>query len=170
MLGAGEEQSLADGVFANSVHEVVIGNSVDDLGPGFAVVGRLEDVRLAVVVLVILHRDIRRGGIVRGSFDEADAPEIRQARRRDLGPMRSLGVGIAADVDQAVVGPGPDGVDVFARRRDGEDGAVNLGAVLVVRDGAAGIAQRFRIAAREVVGDDGDWGRQGGWLHRARIR
>ena len=49
--------------------------------------------------------------------------------------------------------PGPDRVLLFVRGRDGEDGAVNLGPVLIVRDRAAGIAERLRIVARQVGTD-----------------
>ncbi len=73
---------------------------------------------------------------------------------------RSLGVtffqvlaAVARDVDQAVVGAGPDGVHVFGRGRDGENGRVDFGAVLILGDGAAGIAQRFRIGAGQIGAD-----------------
>ena len=43
--------------------------------------------------------------------------------------------------------------DVLARGRDGENGAVDFGTVLVVGDRAARIAQRFGIGARQVGAD-----------------
>ena len=86
VLGAGEQQALAAGIFAHGVHEIVFGDAVDDLGPGLAVVGGLEDVGLAVVVLIILHRHVGGAGIVRRGVDQADAAEIGHAGRRDLGP------------------------------------------------------------------------------------
>ena len=45
------------GIFADRVHVIVAGNAVDDLRPRLAVIGGLEDVRLAVVVLIVLGRE-----------------------------------------------------------------------------------------------------------------
>ena len=52
------------------------GNAVDDFGPGLAVIVGLEDVGLAVVDLIVLRGHVRRAGIVRRGFDQADAAEI----------------------------------------------------------------------------------------------
>ena len=131
-------------IFADDVDIIVVRDAVDDFGPRDAVVVSAIGVGTAVVSLIVFRGEVGRAGLVRRGVDDADADEIRQALGRDVLPILSA---VASDVDQAVVRAGPDGVDVLGRGGDGEDGRVDFGAVLVLGDGAAGIAERFRIGA-----------------------
>src|ERR1051326_952034 len=84
---------------------------------------------------------------MRRGLNQADAAEFRQLRWRDVLPVLPP---IARDMDKAVIGAGPDRVCLHTRRSDAKDGAVNFGAILIVRDRTAGIAERVRIVAREI--------------------
>src|SRR5438045_1263775 len=107
MLGAGEQKAALHWIFADRMHKVVLRDSVGDAGPRLTVVGGLEDVRLAIVVLVILHRNVSRAGVMRRRINQTHTSEIRHAGRRDLVPALAA---IPGDIDQAIVTAGPDGV------------------------------------------------------------
>ncbi len=64
LLGAEEQQTLADLVFTNRARKVVAGNAGDDLRPALAVVGRLVDVRRAVTALVAIAGQVGGTGRV----------------------------------------------------------------------------------------------------------
>ena len=138
------------GSFADGVDEIVVGDAVDDFGPGRAEIVGAKGIRFAIVGLVVLRREIRGSGLVRRTFDEADADEIRETFGRDVSPTLAA---VESNVHVAVVGAGPDGVHIMTRGCDGENGRVDFGAVLIFGDGAPGIAQRFGIGTREVRAD-----------------
>src|SRR5205085_5389596 len=99
VLRSGVEQTAALRIFANGMDEIVAANAADDLRPRLAEVVGAIDVGRAVVVLVILGREIRRTWIVRRRVDEADAGEFRQAGRGDVRPALAA---VARDVREAV--------------------------------------------------------------------
>lgn len=71
VLGAGEEQSAAHRVLADamSVAEHAMGNAIGDSSPGLAVVGGLEEEKIAIVHLMAIHGDVGGAvGVARG-FD-----------------------------------------------------------------------------------------------------
>src|SRR6476620_9211898 len=99
---------------------------VDDLLPRRAEVGRLVDERLAVVVQMEVHDDVRGARIEVTGFDLADRAPRRKARDvlRDVGPLAAA---VTRVPDLAVVGAGPDETALDLGRRDREhDLAVEL--------------------------------------------
>ena len=75
-FGAGEEQALAHGIFADGV-DGRIGQAADDLLPGVAAIVRAIDVRLQVV-----EADAVDGGV------DGVVVEVRGVELRDLAPRR----------------------------------------------------------------------------------
>ena len=110
MLGARIQKSRAFGIFAHSVNVVVAANAVDDLLPRLAVVAGLVDVRRAIVLQIILHRNIRGSGfvLIGRCFDQADAREIRHSRRRNVGPILPA---VASDEDKSVIRTSPNRIE-----------------------------------------------------------
>ena len=79
---SGEKEAGALGVFTDDVDEIVVGDAVDDFGPGGAVIVGAIGVGTAVIGLVILRGEICGAGLIRRGVDDADADR----------PGRSLGV------------------------------------------------------------------------------
>src|SRR6266581_8031516 len=117
MLSSGIEQTLTPGVLSDRVHVVVCLNSINDAGPGGAVVVSAEDVRRAILLQIVFYRDIGRAGLMRRSLDQTNARELGHSRRRDFRPALSL---IASDINQAVIRAGPYRAAFEPRRRYGE--------------------------------------------------
>src|SRR5690606_15754127 len=69
---------------------------------------------------------------------------------RDVLPVLAA---VAGDVDQAIVGAGPDRALLDRRLSDGEDGRVGLGAGVVLGDRPARGNHRLRVGAGEVRAD-----------------
>ena len=140
-FGAGEEQAFADRVFADGV-DGSIGQAVDDLLPGgAAIVGAID------VGLEIVQAEAIDGG-VDGVVVEVRGVELRHLAPGRHGGRRDVLPGLAAvarEVDQAIVGAGPDDVDVEARGRDGIDDAAAGGLLF----GGVGVG---RNAGGDVVG------------------
>jgi hypothetical protein len=143
-LGAEEQQPLALRILLDDASEVVRPHAGDDLGPRCAVVGRPVHVRRAIGALVAVGGDVRRAGVVGRRLDQADAREVRQARRRDLGPVLPA---VPRHVHEAVVRAGPDHLPVDGRRRQGEDHGIGFDAGLVQRDRPARVPHRRGIVA-----------------------
>ena len=150
MLGPGVEQTAARGILAHRVDVIVGDDPVDDLRPRFPEVVRAERIRRQVVQQRLLHRDVRRPGVERRGVDLADASEVRHLFRRHVRPRLSA---VARDVDEPVVGSGPEDVRVLLARPQREDSAVHLRAVHVVRDRSARLLHRLRIVTRQVRAD-----------------
>ena len=150
VLGAEEQEPLPHRVFADRAGEVSGSDSLDDLRPGGAVVGRAEDIRLPVVHLVAVRGQERGSRSVRRLFQDAHPAELRQVRRRDLRPGPAV---IPGQMHPAVVGGDPDGVEVVLRGSDREDRGVDLRPVHVHGDEAAGLAERLRVGVGEVGAD-----------------
>ena len=106
-LGAGVEQALALGIFADGAGGGAVGDAVVDLGPGLAAVVGAEEMRAHVVEAQGVDGGV--GGLrveVAGVHVE-DLPEGLQLGGRDVGPVRSA---VGGGPDEAVVGAGPDAV------------------------------------------------------------
>ena len=97
-----------------------------------------------------IDRDVGRPRIVRRRFDQADAAPLRQVLRRDVAPGLPF---ILRDVDQPVVGPGPDQPLGQRRRRDRKHRVVVLGAGVVDGDGPARRLLLRLVIARQVGAD-----------------
>src|SRR5204862_2551132 len=119
-------------------------------GPRLAEIVGAEDIRLEVVLLVAVRRDVGRAGAERRRLDQADAREVADAFWRHVLPARAA---VARHLHVAVVGARPDDAAVSWRRRDREDRRVGLDAGVVLRDGPAGRPHRLRIVAREIGAD-----------------
>ena len=65
VFGASIEQSALFGIFADGAHETAVGNSVGELRPGLAIVGGFVDIRLQIVVLMAIHRNVS-GSCIQG--------------------------------------------------------------------------------------------------------
>ena len=76
-----------------------------------AVVVRLEHVRASIVELIAFGRNVSAGRIVRGRFDQTDPVELAHSRRCHVVPGLAS---VARQVDQAVIGAGPDRIHVMA--------------------------------------------------------
>ena len=80
------------------------GMPVDDRRPRLAVIGRLPEVRLEVVLLIPVGRDVRGAGIEVRRLDHRGARELAIRRRRDVRPSSAA---VARDVNQPVVAARP---------------------------------------------------------------
>ena len=87
---------------------------------------------------------------MRRRLDNADTRKLRKGRWGDIRPLFAA---IAGHKYEAIVRAGPDGLRIKSRWRNGEDRAVDLGAILIFGDRAAGIAERIGIGAREIRTD-----------------
>ena len=150
VLGAEIQQLRALDVLADRAREVVRRKAVGDGGPGFPEVVGPEHVRLEVVLLIAVRRDVRRAGAERRRLDEADAREVSQPLRRHVLPARSA---VARHLHEAVVGTRPDHGGVLRRRCDGEDGRVGFDTGVVLRDRTARRPHGLRIVACQVGAD-----------------
>src|SRR5206468_9807932 len=110
VFGPRVEEARAPGVLTHRVHVIVVSDAGDDLLPALSVIVGLEDVRLAVVLQVVLHGDVRRAGLVRRRVDDAYPREVGNTRRRDVRPVLAA---VTGDVHEPVVRAGPDGVGLL---------------------------------------------------------
>jgi hypothetical protein len=114
-FGAGEEQPLADGVFADGVDRRVGQACGDGLPGSAAVVGAIE-VGVLIVDAEAADGDVSRLVVeVRGGQLANLAPGL-QAGRGDVLPVLAV---VAGGPDEAVVGAGPEGVDVLVGGGEG---------------------------------------------------
>src|SRR5437762_10702015 len=98
------KQTLTFRVFAHRVDIITCLDSADDLGPGLAIVFGAEDVRRAIFLQIILHRDISGARPVRRGIDQTYAREIGQAWRSYSRPVLSFR---ARNENQTVSPSGP---------------------------------------------------------------
>ena len=142
------EQPGARRVLAGRANEIVGGETADDTRPRLAVVVRPPYVGTAVVVHEIPYPGHvclpRRGG---RRLDRVDAHEIGSVRGGDVVPVEAS---VPGDVDEPVVGAGPDHIGVVVRGRDREDGGVRLNPRLVLGDRAARRTDRHGVGPGEV--------------------
>src|SRR5215208_3018208 len=72
-LGSGVKKSAACWIFAHNASEFISRNSCYDELPRRAVIGRPVDVRLQVIHLVVIRRDVRCSGSEARRLDHRDA-------------------------------------------------------------------------------------------------
>ena len=121
-----------------------------DPRPGRAVVARLVEIGAEVVRLVHRRRDVGAPLVERAGVDLVDHDPLRQPLGRDVLPALAA---VAGDVDQAVVGAGPDHARLERRLGDVEDRVVVLDAGVVLGDRAARGALPRLVVARQVGRD-----------------
>ncbi len=100
-----------------------------------------------IVIRMSIDSQISCRGIVRRSFNQADAAPVWQVFGRDVGPILAA---IAGDVDQSIVRAHPDQTLLQGRLCHGEDGVVILRTGIVFVDWTAGDLLLSLIVAREV--------------------
>ena len=112
-LAARVEQSGLDRILANDPDVVICRYSPHHSLPARTVVRRPEYVGREVVEFVAIHRQVRRSRVMRRCLDDADQPPVRHVLGRHVFPTVSL---VSRDVDQSIVGAGPDHPTVQSRR------------------------------------------------------
>ncbi len=117
----------------------------------FAVVVRLEEIRLVVVTLVARRGHVGRAGIVRRRLDDRDQRPVR----RGLAGLTLSQVSPPSRV--MLIRPSSEPAQMHAgldrRLGDREDRRVGLGAGVVLGDRSAGGLHRLRVGARQVRAD-----------------
>src|SRR6266581_3938610 len=149
-FGAGIEQALVLGIFANSVNVRAVGKAGGDGRPSFAEISGLVNVGLKVIELVSVDGGVSSAGFERGRFDQADHGPFGKAFGSDVGPIFSI---VARELDQAIVGADPEQTFLFRRFGDSENQVVKFDAGLVFGDGAAGILLLGFVVAGQVRTD-----------------
>ena len=120
LFRAREKQALAHRVLADGIHRRPPGDPVHDLGPRFSAVVRPEDVRPHVVDPDGVDGRVSRLRVEPSGVHHRDLGPWDELRRRHVRPVLAA---VRGCVDQAVIGPDPDAVDVDVRRRDRVDDA-----------------------------------------------
>src|SRR3954466_15852610 len=92
---AGVEQAFAAGILADGVDERIVWQTGDDFAPGFAEVGGFENVRMKIVELVRVDRDVSGADVEWRWIDNADRGPLGDFLGRDVGPVFST---VARDV------------------------------------------------------------------------
>ena len=149
---AGIEQTMAQGIFANDVGRSVVGDTAGDLGPSGSEIARTVDVRVEIVEAKTIDRGIRCAGIEVRGFNDGDFAPRLELWRGDVLPIFPA---IACELDYAIVGASPNGIDFFERWRDGVDRAAMLTFFGVAGFEGTEIAREFIGCAGEVGTDDG---------------
>ena len=139
-------------ILPDHVDVVVFGEAPGDVAPGGAVVPGDEDVGGEVVVPVVVHRHVRRAGVVPRRVDLPDprvGPEASDVPHH-VGPARAA---VPGDLDVPIVGPGPDDPGLHRRLGDGQHRGVELGGGVVRVDLTAGRLLLVRVVGGEVRTD-----------------
>ena len=151
VLGARVEDALPFGILAYHAHGVVGWKAAGDQGPAVAVVFGLVEIGLPVAELVAQRGDVGLAVAMGRGLDAVDAAAGRQVGGRDVAPVLAA---VARDMDGPVVGAHPEEAGAARRLADGIDGAVELFAGNVARDGATGDDLLVGLEGRQ-VGRDG---------------
>ena len=133
-FGSGEEHALTFRVLANGIDVFVVGNAVDDLGPGLAAVAGAQDVRPQVVEAQRVDSCIGGVGIGVAGFDARDFLPCSQSGRRNVVPILAA---VSGEPEESVVRPGPDAIDVERRGADGINDAALRGLHFAGKDADA---------------------------------
>src|SRR2546426_10150546 len=100
MLRACIEQALTFSVLSHCVDVVAGFDSINDLCPRFPIVVSAEDIWRAVLLQIVLCRNIRGARTMWRGFDQTDARKIGNARWRDLCPVLTL---VAGHINQTII-------------------------------------------------------------------
>ena len=109
VFGTRVEQAGAGGILPNGVDVGIGPKPVDDFFPGLTVVVSFPDIRSAVVHLIPFGGYVGRAGFVARCIDQADSGVFWHIGRGDFLPVFAV---VAGDVQQAIVGTGPNRVDI----------------------------------------------------------
>ena len=149
-LGADIEQAAGHRIGAHDARDLVGRQVALDGFPAAPAVGAPEQVGLVVGQLVARGGDVDRIGVVRRELDAADIGQFRHALGRDVAPALAV---VARDMDQAVVGRGPDLAAAMRRFDDAGAGRMDLGAGAFAGHRAAGMALPLALVQAEVGRD-----------------
>ena len=117
-VGGGVEQSLLPRILADRIRDRARRDAGVDLRPRLAAVVRAPEVRIEVVDAHRVRRGVRGERVEVAGLDVEDARPRLDLRRRDVRPLRAA---VHRHLDVAVVGAGPEDVDVLRRRRERGD-------------------------------------------------
>src|SRR5271165_301486 len=147
VLGSRIEKSTLLRVFTNGTNETALRNAVVQSCPGLAVVAGLIDVGTKIVVLMAVHGNICRTGIVGRGIDLADAAPLRQVFGGNVGPVLAV---IAADLDQTIICTHPNQPFLEGRLSHRKDCVVVLRAGIIESDFATGNVLLAFVVTREI--------------------
>src|SRR5260370_1089780 len=99
-----------------------------------------------------MEGDMGRGRIERRSFDKADHSPFGHFFWSDIGPGFST---IASQLNQTIIGAGPEQAFLFWRFRETENHVVVFDGVLILCERAAGILLLVFVVEWEVLADGG---------------
>src|SRR5258708_15799969 len=106
-LGAGKKKSTPLRIFADRADKSVIRDAAGEPHPGFAIIASFINVRVHVVVLMAINGNVSGSSIEWRRFNQADAAPLGQVFGSNVAPVLAS---VASDMNQAVIGPGPDQV------------------------------------------------------------
>jgi len=108
-LCGGKEHSAAHRIFAHGIHVFIRGNAIDGFSPGLAGVARAQNVRAQIVETKRVNGGVGCLRVKVAGLDDLDLLECRHIRRRDFIPLLAA---IKREMDAAIVGAGPNTVDI----------------------------------------------------------
>src|SRR5215470_17703922 len=149
-FGSGKQQSRPRWVDAYCMYVAFGGKAVRKRIPGCSEIGGLENVRREVIHFVPFDRRIGGTGIFRRRFQHAYSAPLRHGLRRHILPMLSA---VARDVDQAIVGSGPDQILLYRRFDDRENRVVHFDSSVVLGDWPARSLLFLLVVPRQVRTD-----------------
>src|SRR6185437_6607264 len=152
-FGAGIEEAGADRILADDTGGLVGGDAiaaVGEQGPMRTEIVGAVDVGGEVAEQIAIDGGVGGGSAVGRGFDVLDAALGLEASGGDVLPGLAV---VAGDIDQAVIGAGPDDPGLDGRFADGVEGAVNLFAGGIAGDGLAAGALGARRMGGEIGGD-----------------
>src|SRR5690242_3020601 len=108
-FSTGKEKTFADGIFTNGIGGP-IAESIDDELPCLTAIVSAIDVRLQIVDAETADRSVCSVVVEVRGLDLRDFAPAGELGRSDVLPVLAV---VASDPDFAIVGAGPDGVDVL---------------------------------------------------------
>src|SRR6202790_810897 len=148
---AGKEQTLVRWIFANYVAGRVVGNAFGGFLPRLPKIAGAVDVWMQVVQTEAVYGGVRGAGDEVRRFDDGNFAPGLELRRRDVLPSLA---GVAGDVDEPVIGAGPNGADLFERRSEGINDAA-VPALFRIGSGKSAEVRRSLIrGTRQIRADD----------------
>ena len=131
------QQSAPNGILPDAPRVGARRDASVDRGPCLTVVRRPPEIRLEVVLLITVGRQIGRARIEMPGLDHGRPRELPEALRRDVRPVRAA---IARDVHHPIVTARPEHAFREGRLGEGVDRRIPLGARHVTVNRSAGPA------------------------------
>src|SRR5580658_2622428 len=134
MFGPRVQKARPDDVFPDHMNVIVFPDAGDYFFPGFAIVIRLPDIGGAIVHLVTYSGHIRHPWFEMRRLDGADAGILHHIRWGNILPGSSI---VSRHMNKAIVGTGPQGVDVLPGGRKGKYSPIDLRPIHIAGDDTA---------------------------------